>query len=169
MVENIDVNHRGIKPLKFVVWFLLTTFLLSSCKSSKLNPLTQTNEAEWVAWFNSFNPQWKAAVEQKDPSYILAQYEEDAVIGVPGKGFIKGQAAIENYWTNLVGQIDSFSYQTLKVGGDPNTILYENGLGFVTYTIDNKQVTDTTKYLFVWKHVGDKKYKVLSEMFNTIK
>ncbi|MEM1119541.1 MAG: hypothetical protein AAGJ18_03790 [Bacteroidota bacterium] len=138
-----------------------------ACHTPNNKPVTTNfDEAAFIDWFNSFNPQWSEAVRNKNPRYIIDRYAEDAIIGAPDKPFVIGKVAIEAYWQNLVLFMDDFAYETQYIGGDPEDILFENGRAFVTYTLEGRQQTDTTKYLFVWQHIGNREYRVLSEMFN---
>ena len=127
------------------------------------------NEQEMIDYFNSFNPQWRKAIHDNNPDYIIARYSEDAIIGAPNKDFIVGKKAIAEHWRRIIRYMDDFSYKTTHIGGDPNGILFENGEAYGTYTLGDRQVRDTSKYLFVWRHIGNKQYEVLSEMFNSKK
>jgi len=155
---------------KFNNYFLLLfcSSILSCSPQSDKEDVIDFDEKAYIEWFNSFNPKWRKAIQESDPSYIVDRYAEDAIIGAPNKSFLIGKKAITAYWQNLAVSLDDFSYETQHIGGNPNDILYENGLAFATYTINNKQVTDTTKYLFVWKYIGNKEYQVLSEMLNPL-
>ena len=156
-----------MKNLIFV--FLLLGFLIPmACTTKKIEKEAEVNltEQEMIAYFNSFNAEWRKAILDNDATNIIKRYDENAIIGPPNKDFIIGKKAITAHWNRTVNFLDDFSYVTQKIGGNFNDVIFENGIAFATYTIDNKQVTDTSKYLFVWKYIGDKKYKVLSEMFN---
>ncbi len=126
-----------------------------------------TNE-EFIEFFNSFNPQWKQAIVSNEPAYIVDRYAEDAIIGPPNKNFIEGKELIEQYWTNNVGYMNDFWYKTQRIGGNTKDVFYESGIAYAEYEINNQTFKDTTKYLFVWKNMGNGEYKVLAEMFNAI-
>lgn len=156
------------KYRNYLVLFMVgSLFSINSCSVKKIKEIT-FDEHAYIDLFNSFNPKWQKAVQENDPSYIISRYDTDAIIGAPDKRFVIGKAAITNYWQNLVVFLDDFAYETEHIGGNPNDVLYENGRAFVTYTINNQQITDTTKYLFVWKYIGNNEYRVLSEMFNAL-
>lgn len=144
---------------------LVFTFLILTSCLDRYNSLERSEE-EWINWFNSFNPKWRNAIQTNDASYIINLYHEDAIIGVPNKEFIVGKPNIENYWNELVLFLDDFSYKTQKLGGNPNDMLYENGIAIFEYNVNNIKMVDTTKYLFVWKHIGNKEYRIYSEMYN---
>lgn len=149
------------------ILIVISGLLYSSCSIKKKQEIT-FDEHAYIEWFNSFNPKWRKSIQQNDPSYIVSRYDEQAIIGVPNKPFVRGKAAIRAYWQEVTFALDDFAYETQHIGGDPNDILYENGLAFSTYTVNNQQFTDTTKYLFVWKYIGNKEYRILSEMSNAL-
>ena len=145
---------------------IIFSLLLISCSPKKIKE-EKVDFDKLVVYFNSFNPIWTKAVRENDPSLLLDRYDEHTIIGDPNKDFITGLDAIKKRMKNFVTFLDDFSYETQYMGGNKD-IVFENGLAFATYKINGKTVTDTSKYLFVWKNIGNGQYKVLSELFNDL-
>jgi len=149
--------------MKRYVYFIFLLIGISACQQP--SDSTKLNYEELINYFNAQNPKWRKAIQSKDVSYIVNLYDEDATYAIPNRPYLRGKAAIRKQWEQTAKVLDDFAYETQQLKGNGD-LLYEMGLAFTTYTIGDTQETDTTKYLMVWKHLGEKEFRILADMFN---
>ena len=98
------------------------------------------------------NKKFLAAFNEKDASGVAATYSPDANAFPPNAPIIKGRAAIQKMWQDVINSgITSISLVTVEVESGGN-IAYESGT-YEMKTQDGK-VADKGKYCVVWKNVN---------------
>ena len=98
------------------------------------------------------NKKFIAAFNKKDAAGVAATYSPDANAFPPNAPILKGRAAIQKMWQDVIASgITSISLVTTEVesGG---SIAYESGT-YEMKTQDGK-VADKGKYCVVWKNVN---------------
>ena len=98
------------------------------------------------------NKKFIAAFNKKDASGVAATYSPDANAFPPNAPILKGRAAIQKMWQDVINSgITSISLVTAEVESGGN-IAYESGT-YEMKTQDGK-VADKGKYCVVWKNVN---------------
>ena len=98
------------------------------------------------------NKKFIAAFNKQDASGVAATYSPDANAFPPNAPLIKGRAAIQKMWQDVINSgIASISLVTAEVESGGN-IAYEAGT-YEMKTQDGK-VADKGKYCVVWKNVN---------------
>jgi ketosteroid isomerase-like protein len=98
------------------------------------------------------NKKFIAAFNKKDAAGVVATYSPDANAFPPNAPILKGRAAIQKMWQDVINSgITSISLVTTEVESGGN-IAYESGT-YEMKTQDGK-VADKGKYCVVWKNVN---------------
>lgn len=104
------------------------------------------------AAIDAANKKFAAAFNKKDAAGVAATYSPDANAFPPNAALIKGRAAIQKMWQDVIDSgIASVALATTEVESAGN-IAYESG----TYEMKLKdgKVADKGKYCVVWKKVN---------------
>jgi ketosteroid isomerase-like protein len=114
-----------------------------------------------AAWSN-------AAVAMNVPA-VGSYYADDAIMLPPNMGIVRGKDAAQKAWATMLvpGNSTSWTSSTV-VASASGDMVYDQG----TYTAsikgpDGRAVSDTGKYLCVWKKQADGSWKVEADMFNS--
>ena len=94
-----------------------------------------------------------AAVLRGDASAVADHYTENAQVIAPGAPVAAGRAAVTEFWRSVIESgIKDVTLETAEVESDGN-LAYETGaLGILS----NDGGRTTSRYVVVWKRVGDK-------------
>ena len=108
-----------------------------------------------------------AAFNAKDAAAVAAFYGADAVIMPPNGPRISGRTNIESMWGKMIaiGSDMKLTINHVDASGD---LAYEIG----TYTLGIQMpgasaMTDTGKYVVVWKRQADGKRLIVADIFNS--
>jgi uncharacterized protein (TIGR02246 family) len=115
------------------------------------------------------NQDFIVALKKHDAKAIADAFEPDAVLLPPGADALHGRDEISKFFTSFVATatIDETSSVTLDVSLAANTA-YEIGLyTMTTRTGNSAALADHGKYLCVWKHDSDGRWRVAREISNT--
>lgn len=111
---------------------------------------------------------WHQLIKAKDAAAIAALYTEDGAVMPPNAPIGKGHAAIEKVWAGLL-QIPGFDLNilpeqiTVSSSGD---MALDRGTYKLALAPDGKAMTDTGKYVVVWRKVGGE-WKAAADIFNS--
>jgi len=110
---------------------------------------------------------YSKAIQEGNVAGVVAAYTDDAVMLPPGGDMIKGKKAIEELYTKFLQTgMKEVALTTVEVGGSGDTA-YEIGKTKVRIQPEGQQVmTDSTKYLVVWKRQADGTWKVHVDIWN---
>ncbi len=109
------------------------------------------------------------AAAAKELDRVVSYYADDASMFPPNAPIGKGKEAIKKNWMGLLGR------PGLSISWEPTTaVSSKNGdLGYTSGTYqmsatgpDGKPVSDTGKYVEVWRKDGGK-WKVIADIFNS--
>jgi uncharacterized protein (TIGR02246 family) len=104
------------------------------------------------AAIDAANKKFAAAFAKKDAAGVAAAYSPDANAFPPNAPIVKGRAAIQKMWQDVIDSgIADLSLATTEVESAGN-LAYESG----TYEMKTKdgKVADRGKYCVVWKKVN---------------
>jgi ketosteroid isomerase-like protein len=129
--------------------------LLLSCKQ-------ETNVAEVRKQIEEADARQVQAFKTKDHAAMLANYAPDAVILPPGGPSVTGREAMDAFFKEMSAMMNDFNFAMTKfdVSGD---LAYEVG----KYNGVFGSVSDTGKYMTVWKRQADGKWMIVADIFNT--
>jgi uncharacterized protein (TIGR02246 family) len=123
-----------------------------------LAAFAQSVEAEII----KNNEKFAATYNKGDVVAIAAMYTEDAVAFPPGGDLVKGRAAIEAMWKNvLAAGLTDLALQTLSVERD-GSLAIEVG----TATAKMKGAPQRIKYVVTWKRQSDGGWKLHRDIWN---
>ena len=111
---------------------------------------------------------WLELVRNRDAAAIAQFYAEDGVLMPPNAPAATGRAAIEEGWRGMMsppGLEFTFAPAQIVVASGEDMAL-DRGTYRVAYDGPNGRVTDTGKYLVVWRNVGGE-WKVAADMFSS--
>jgi len=149
--------------MKYNGLFFFVTILFLSCQTK--NEIPPPDFQSMIPIFNAENPNWRNAAKSNDASYIANLYHEDAFMSIPNQHVLKGKKKIGEHWQKSVEFLDDLGFQTLSLNGN-HEIIYERGIAFASYTLNEKTKTDTSNYVLVWKNMGNGDYKIMADIFN---
>jgi uncharacterized protein (TIGR02246 family) len=110
---------------------------------------------------------YTTAVRERDLNTILDTYMDDAVVLPPDGDMFRGKEAIGKMYEALWKMgLQEVVLTTVEVEGSGD-LAYEIGRTRVQIQTEAMgSITDSTKYLVIWKKQPDGKWKVYADMFN---
>jgi uncharacterized protein (TIGR02246 family) len=111
---------------------------------------------------------WTGLIAARNDSAIAELYTEDAVFMPPNQPRIVGKAGIRSFFAGMWVINPTMALNTTQVvASDAGDVAIEEGTFALEYpTPDGGKVSDTGKYLVIWKKT-DKGWKVVRDIFNT--
>lgn len=111
---------------------------------------------------------WLGMVRNRDAAGIAQFYAEDGVLMPPNAPAAVGRAAIEEGWRGMMSapgvELTFVPEQIVVASGED--MLLDRGTYRMAFDGPNGRVTDTGKYLVVWRNIGGE-WKVAADMFNS--
>ncbi|MFQ5651461.1 MAG: SgcJ/EcaC family oxidoreductase [bacterium] len=114
------------------------------------------------------NAKFMAAFNRGDAAGVAALYTEKARVGPPNSEVLQGREAIQSFMqSGFTAGLKDLTLTTVSVDGSGDTA-YENG----TYTLKiapegQAAMTDSGKYLAVWKQQADGGWKLHTDIWNS--
>lgn len=152
-----------MKPSKVIL--LLFSLVLISCAPKP----PEFNAAEARKAIEAVNARFTNDIVKGDNASASMLYTEDATVCPPNAPPMHGRQSIKGYF-------DSFAQMGVKVTGATLTTVSVNGTGDLAYEIGNyielfemggKAMSDTGKYVGVWKKQADGSWKTQAIAWNT--
>jgi uncharacterized protein (TIGR02246 family) len=110
--------------------------------------------------------EFMAAFNAKDAAKLSSFYADDAVVMPPNHALVKGRANIEAYFKQDFEQgVTNLQLRPME-SATAGTQAFEAGTSTVTVKSGSSTVTDTGKYLTVFKKVGND-WKIVYDAFNS--
>ena len=110
---------------------------------------------------------YSAAIREGNVAGVVDVYTADATLVPPDGEILKGKQAIEELYKKFfqMGMKD-IAFTTIEVGGSGDTA-YEIGKTKVWIQPEGQPaMTDSTKYLVIWKRQADGTWKVHADIWN---
>ena len=152
-------GYETMRKINITGMFALTSLVTVGCAA----PASDTTD-EARAGIEATNAQFMAAVGHGDAAGVAACYTEDAQLMPPNGQLVSGRAAIQE---TMQGFIDSgvggLLLESIEVQGHGDMA---HELGRATLTDADGQVLDESKYIVIWKKVGDE-WKLHRDIFNS--
>jgi len=113
------------------------------------------------------NAKYSQAIREGNVAGAVAAYTDDATALPPDGQMIKGKQAIEELYKRFLQiGMKEVTLTTLEVGGSDD-VAYEIGKTKVRIQPEGQPaMTDSTKYLVIWKRQADGKWKVCVDIWN---
>lgn len=126
-------------------------------------PEPQDTTAEARPDIEATNAAWVSAIGQDDAAGVAALYTEDAQLLPPNEETVSGRAAVQAWFQGAIdaGLDARLETRELEVYGDTG---YE--VGKATIMGPDGQTIDDSKYIVIWKKVGDA-WKLHRDIFNS--
>jgi uncharacterized protein (TIGR02246 family) len=118
----------------------------------------------------ALDDQWSAAAAARDLDRTASFYAEDASVFPPNAPVAKGREAARKVWADFFAAPDfKISWNTTSASVDHN-LGYTSGTYEDSYTgKDGKTVSETGKYLCVWRKNSQGKWMAIQDMWNADK
>jgi uncharacterized protein (TIGR02246 family) len=115
------------------------------------------------------NARFLDAFKRGDKAAMLAYYTDDAVLMMPYQPASRGRTAINQSYTEFLGQMSykdgGLKTEELMVSGD---LVVETGTYTWTLTVKSGgEMSDKGKYLTVWKRQADGSWKIARDINNS--
>ena len=111
---------------------------------------------------------WLDQIRKRDAAAIARNYTEDGVLMAPGAAIAEGQPAIEQGWRGMMetpGFDLTFAPQRIVISSSGDMAM-DRGTYRFTSSGPNGPVTDTGKYVVVWRNVNGE-WKAAADIFNS--
>ena len=143
-----------------IVWAAaLTSLLIVGCAA----PEQQDTTAEARAGIEATSADWMAAFSQDDAAGVAACYTEDAQLLPPNEGIVRGREAVQAWFQGAIDAGLNVGLEIMELEGFGDTA-YE--VGEATIMNAEGQTIDVSKYIVIWKRVGDT-WKLHRDIFNS--
>ena len=111
---------------------------------------------------------WSKAGSVKDSASFATFFADDATVMLPNEPAIHGMDAVKAVVTPMMQDPNfSLSFTTDKVEVSGILAYTQGTVSLRTTGRDSKPLTDTGKYLTVWKKQPDGSWKALEDIFNS--
>ena len=113
--------------------------------------------------------QWSKAAAARNVDAAVSYYSDDATLLAPNAPAVSDKQSIRAAWTALLGPDTSLSWQASKVEvARSSDLAYVMGVYQMTSKdVQGKPVTDSGKFVEVWKKQADGNWKTVADIFNT--
>ena len=150
---------------------LATAMLVAAC-APKSEPAAEKNgddPAKLKSTIEAANASFMTAMGKGDAAGAAANYDENAIVMMPNAPAWRGKANITKALAEMFGQVTvsngGSTTEDVVVTGD---YAIETGSGRWTMTPKKgKAMTDTVKYVTVWKKQADGSWKILRDINNS--
>jgi uncharacterized protein (TIGR02246 family) len=154
------------KGSRLALWCCVALILFASSCGEKTPPDTRAADESAI---RALDAQWSKAAEAKDVDGTVSYYSDDASLLAPNAPIASDKQGIRGAWASLLGTDTSLSWQANKVevsrSGD---LAYVQGVYQMTSKdARGKLVSDTGKFVEVWKKQADGKWKTVADIFNS--
>ena len=111
---------------------------------------------------------WMQLIKAKDAAAIAGLYAEDGAVMPPNAPIGKGRAAIQQTWASLVAtpEFELAIVPEQIVVASSGEMALDRGTYKLAMAPDGKPMTDTGKYVVVWRKV-DGQWKAAADIFNS--
>jgi uncharacterized protein (TIGR02246 family) len=143
----------------FVLGFSLTQL---SCARHEAFDVVQVRES-----IEEADAKYSEAIRQSNVAGVVDVYTVDATMVPPDGEIVKGKQAIEELYKRFFQMgMKEIVFTTIEVGGSGN-MAYEIGKSKVRIQPEGQAaMTDSTKYLVIWKRQADGTWKVHVDIWN---
>jgi uncharacterized protein (TIGR02246 family) len=148
--------------------FLCSCIALLLVASSCTQQMPDTRAAD-EATIRDLDVQWSKTAEAGDLEGTISYYSDDAVVLPPNAPIANTKQAIRDIWAQMVAPDSKVSWESTKIEvARSSDLAYSMG----TYQEemkgpDGKPITDSGKFIEVWKKQADGKWKVVADMFSS--
>ena len=113
--------------------------------------------------------QWSKAAAARNVDAAVSYYSDDATLLAPNAPAVSDKQSIRAAWSALLGPDTSLSWQASKVEvARSSDLAYLMGVYQMTSKdAQGKPVTDSGKFVEVWRKQADGNWKTVADIFNT--
>lgn len=147
----------------------VTGLLFTGCSPAEQNQSSRTGvAAKHETTIRSISEQWLGLIRNRDAAGIAQLYAPDGALLPPGAPIAEGHPAIEQAWRGLMGTPGfALTFEPTQIiiasAGD---MALDRGTYRFSSSGPNGSVTDTGKYVVVWRNI-DGKWKAAADIFNS--
>lgn len=112
---------------------------------------------------------WSKAAASMDVATVGSYYADDAAVLPPNAALVTGKDAAQKAWAAMLVPGNSVAWTPVKVAvASSGDMGYDRGTYKATMTgPDGKVMSDTGKYLCVWKKQTDGSWKAIEDTWNS--
>lgn len=137
----------------------LTVLLIVNCAP----PEQRDTTAEARVGIEATISDWMTAFSQDDAAGVAACYTEDAQLLPPNDPIVRGREAVQAWFQGVIDAGLDVRLEIVELEGYGDTA-YE--IGKATVMSADGQVIDDSKYIVIWKKVGDA-WRMHRDIFNS--
>lgn len=158
---------------KSVLMLAASAALLSGCKYAERKDAAvavQVNTAAEVQAIRGNIDRWLQLIRAKDAANIAQFYTSDGALMAPGMPIAKGHESIQKMWADMMatpGFDLTFATEQIDFSKSGDMALDRGSYRFAA-TPAAGPVTETGKYVVVWRKVGGE-WKAAADIFNSDK
>jgi ketosteroid isomerase-like protein len=163
--KNKIISTRTLSRTALAATFLALILFASGCSQ----PAPKDTRAADESALRDLDAQWAKAAAAKDLNATVAFYSDDASVFPPNSPIASDKASIRAAWTSLLSPDTSITWQASKADVARSADLgYVAGVYQMTMKDPHgKPVTDTGKFVEVWKKQADGSWKTVADIFNS--
>ena len=161
---------------KTLLLLSVTALLLPACQAGEkpANDAAEVNSTAAVdtgadeGAIRGHVDRWLQLVKAKDAAAIAELYAEDGAVMPPNAPIGKGRVAIQQTWASMMqtpGFGLTFAPEQIVVSASGDMAL-DRGTYSLTIAPDGTTLTDTGKYVVVWRKIGSE-WKAAADIFNS--
>jgi uncharacterized protein (TIGR02246 family) len=162
----MGIRCEETRSSKLALWGCVALILFASSCGEKTPPDTRAADESAI---RNLDAQWSKAAAAKDVDGTVSYYSDDASLLGPNAPIASDQQGIRAAWTSLLGSDSSLSWQARKVevsrSGDLAYV--QGGYQMTSKDARGKLVSDTGKFVEVWKKQADGNWKTVADIFNS--
>jgi ketosteroid isomerase-like protein len=167
------LNRLSYAPAILLVPLVAISVTLSGCKTTPASdssaiPQTSAPAQSDEATIRALDAEWSESAGAHNLEATVEPYADGAMLLPPDASAITDKKAIRDYWRAFLDTVDTISWEVKTI-----QVAKSGELAYVTGTwkttsmgFKDSIVTDTGKFLEVWKKQSDGKWQCSVDIFN---
>ena len=155
-------------PARRTLASLALAAVLAACSAPAPSAAPKADHAAIEKEIKDVVAAWNGYIAARNDSAIAELYAENGVLMPPNQPRVAGKDAIRSWFAGMWVIQPKMTLATTQVGAsDAGDVAIEEGTFALEYpAADGKPISDTGKYLVIWKRT-DAGWKVVRDIFNT--
>jgi ketosteroid isomerase-like protein len=163
--EKMHGSARNLIQRAIGCGYLALVLLAAGCGQQNSKDTRAADEGA----LRDLDAQWSKAAAARNVDAAVSYYSDDATLLAPNAPAVRDKQSIRAAWSALLGPDTSLSWQASKVEvARSSDLAYVMGVYQMTSKdAQGKPVTDSGKFVEVWKKQADGNWKTVADIFNT--
>ena len=151
-----------MKYYKFLLFFLISVFLISCSQPAKFDSAAAKKEID------NGNAILSSSLAKGNTQSIANLYTQDAIVLPPNKEMVEGRDTIKELWGSFTKMgLVNIHLTTTNITGSGNIAVETGKYNLEIYPEGKEAINDHGKYLAIWQQQNDNSWKIIRDMWSS--